>query len=206
MDHFRALGTAMKDGGRSIALLAALATAACGQPSPTSGSSSPGISSASVVASGPGVSLNVPEGWGDLSKREFETAKLNPGVEGVVYLQRNGDPQQYLFLLRQSTAALSSSGNQSPPTLAQVASSQFQVEARVTGCGGPNNQTPGLIAGSLDTSADFDCSQSKGKMERMIVAVHGSYAYLLYFVVHSSGFTADAADLNRILASWHWLD
>ena len=54
-------------------------------------------------------------------------------------------------------------------------------------------------------SAAFDCSQSKGQMERMIAVIHGSFAYLLYFVVDSSGFPADASPLNDILASWRWL-
>jgi hypothetical protein len=184
---------------RSLALLAAVAITGCGQISPAASSSA----SASVVASGPGVALNVPEGWTDVSQREFAVAKLNPGVEGVIDLQLNGDSKQYLFILRQPAAAFASPA-QSPPTLAQIAAIHFRQEAQAFGCNGPTNQTQRALAGSPDMSADFDCSKTQ-RQERMVVVLNGSYVYLLYFVVASSSFTNDISVLNGILGSWRWL-
>jgi hypothetical protein len=187
----------------ALLAVAVLWLTACG-PTPAALTTSPPASpAAGATLSGRGASIKVPNGWLDRSKDQFAVAKLNKGVEGVLYLQRAGASHDYLFALRQPLSDLmAAAGGGMRPTLAQVAAFNFQEEAKSFGCDGPKNSSEGNLDAASKSTADFTCPS---RSERMVVAVHGDYAYYLYFVSDNGTWSTNVATLDAILQSWQWL-
>jgi hypothetical protein len=174
----------------------------CGQPG-AHGPGTPVPSPTEKLAQGPGVAAQLPAGWFDLSKPEASAAKLNSGVEWVLYLQPSAGGHDYIWILRQPLTAFPSAASSGVASLKDEAIYNFAVEAKTTGCEGPTNQQDNTVDGEAAKLADYVCSS---QVERMVVTVHGDSAYLVYFVTDKSTAEENLKALTTVMTSWTWRD
>jgi len=172
----------------------------CGQP----GAHVPGTavpSPTEKLVQGPGVAAQLPAGWFDLSKPEASVAKLNSGVESVLYLQPSPGGHDYIWILRQPLTAFPSAASSEIASLKDEAMYNFAVEAKTTGCEGPDNEQDNTLDGEAAKLADYVCSS---QVERMVVTVHGDSAYLVYFVTDKSTAEVNLKAFTSVMTSWTW--
>lgn len=187
----RAVRAATRAAGVVLALLVAIALAACG-----GGSGGTEGASGGTQATGSGYAVSLPPGWSD------GTAQAKSGVSPINFDRVFLGPRTEAFtanvnVVRESAPA--STG------LSQVvAAGRRQLQG---GFGATNISTPAerTLDGERALSYTYDVSR-RGKALRgqQVVALHGGVIYYATLTSAASAFDANHRPYEEILGSWRW--
>jgi hypothetical protein len=182
-------------------LVSFMLLAGCGGTPASQKKPTPSPSPTSQRATGPGVSLEVPQGWVVDTSAAFAAAHFTASSEPVLGLVDLYSSANQIGIFRQTFASIASDFGHTP-NLDQITRVALASVARNRQCPAQAPQpTARQVAGTEAEYGDIDCPPSR---LRVLVTIHQPHVYVAILLSKTTAFDVNATTFDTAVTSWKW--